>query len=121
MSLHFRQYFLQQETGKPVIQAVKFETAIKARVIWRTGRSNRAGRNTDADGDRHRMLGDEVVEHGSSAEAQAVQTHIDTSRFVPLVSSGHINRDGPRRTGEDFGVGKLEGEGLSRRNRGVGL
>ena len=42
VSLHFRQYFLQQETGKPVIEAVEFETAIKARIIRRAGRSDRS-------------------------------------------------------------------------------
>ncbi len=49
-----------------------------------------------ADGDRHRMLGNEVVEHDGRIEAQAIQTHIDARWFVATVVGGHINRDGPR-------------------------
>jgi hypothetical protein len=121
MALHLRQHFLQQKSGEPVIEAIELEAPIEPRVVRRTGRGNISGRNANADRDRHRMLGNQVVENGSGVKAETIQTNVDASRFVPLVCGRDVNRDGPRGAGKDFGIRELEREGLSRGNRGVGL
>ena len=100
--LYCRHHFLDQETGQPVTAAVEFKTAIEARIIRWAGRSHDSRRNTDGDGDRHRMLGDEVVEDGCGVEAETIQTDINTRRLIPLVFCRHIHRDGPRGTGKIF-------------------
>jgi hypothetical protein len=116
VSFHVGKEFLEQETGQGVVQAVKLEAAIKPRIARRVGRVDLPRACADADGHRHFVLVDEVVEHHGRREAQAVQPHVDAGRLVALVLGRDIDGDrtaGPR---EDLRAGKRELEGLARRH-----
>src|ERR1700722_15067469 len=116
-----RHHLFKDKTRQPITSAIEFETAIEAWILRSLSGLHNPRRNANADRDRHRVLRDEVVENRRSLKSQAVKPHVNTRRFVPLISRGNVDRDGPHGTRKNLGVRKLERQNLSRHNARMGL
>ena len=107
--LHIREKLLDQESRIVVTQTIVFHASIEA--IQRRGviiRLHASVHDEHADGDRHLLLRDEVVENHRGLELDAVLIHMKARRLLGGVLRRHVDPVVARGAGEDLAV--LKGE-----------
>ena len=111
--LDLGQKFIEQEAGVGVAEAVVLVAAVEARQRVLVRGRHHAGRHEHADRHRHRLLGDELVEHGRRVVLHAVLVHVHARGRLAVVLLRDVHRDGPRRAGEHLALVEREGKRLA--------
>ena len=102
--LHFGQQLLEQEAGVVVAQAVVFVAAVEAVERLVGGRLDPAVHDEDADGDRHFLLVDQLVEDRRRVVLNAVLIDVDAGRLGRVVLLRHVDPVVADGAGEDLAL-----------------
>lgn len=117
MLLDFWNNFLEQETSQPIAEAVEFKASVEAGVLQRIGGIDGSRREANTNRDRHRVLGNQVIENRGCIETETVKTDVQAGWLLPFVSSRYVDSDGMNSIWKYLSVGQVKAEGCSGRDR----